>query len=53
MVHRVIREVDRGEPLVVEEVEMRDETLEELERRIHEVEHRIIVKGAKKVLEEQ
>lgn len=51
MVHRVIAEVDRGEPLVVEEIEMRDETLEELEARIHTVEHRIIVQGARKMLE--
>ena len=38
MVHRVVREVDRGEPLVVREVEMREgESLEALEGRIHEV----------------
>ncbi|EIW70068.1 hypothetical protein TREMEDRAFT_73716 [Tremella mesenterica DSM 1558] len=52
MVHRVVREVDRGEPLVVREIEMRvGESQEELEKRIHEVEHEIIVEGAKKVLE--
>lgn len=37
MVHRVVAEVDRGEPLVVREIEMKDETLEQLEQRIHEV----------------
>lgn len=38
MVHRVVKEVDRGEPLVVREVEMREgESLEQLEARIHEV----------------
>ena len=53
MVHRVVAEVDRGEPLIVREVEMRKgETLEQLEARIHEVEHEIIVEGAKKVLDE-
>lgn len=53
MVHRVIREVDRGEPLIVREIPIRkDETLEQLEDRIHEVEHQIIVEGAKLVLEE-
>ena len=38
MVHRVVREVDRGEPLVVREMEMRDgDSLQDLEARIHEV----------------
>ena len=53
MVHRVVAEVDRGEPLIVREVEIRKgQTLEQLEARIHEVEHQIIVEGAKKVLDE-
>lgn len=40
MVHRVVKEVDRGEPLVVREIGMREgETLEQLEKRIHEVSH--------------
>lgn len=53
MVHRVIREVDRGEPLVVREIPIRkDDTLQQLEERIHEVEHEIIVEGARLVLEE-
>ena len=52
MVHRVIKEVDRGQPLVVREIEMRHgETLEQLEGRIHEVEHEIIVEGAKLILQ--
>lgn len=38
MVHRVVREVDRGQPLVVRDVDMREEdTLEQLQARIHEV----------------
>lgn len=37
MVHRVVVEVDRGEPLVVRDVEIKpDDTLETLEARIHE-----------------
>lgn len=39
MVHRVVAEVDRGEPLVVREIAMKDETLEQLENRIHEASH--------------
>ncbi|WVQ97131.1 hypothetical protein IAU59_004241 [Kwoniella sp. CBS 9459] len=53
MVHRVVAEVDRGEPLVVRKVEIKKEDkVEDLEARIHEVEHQIIVEGAKLVLEE-
>jgi phosphoribosylglycinamide formyltransferase len=38
MVHRVVKEVDRGEPLVVRDIIIREgESLEELETRIHEV----------------
>lgn len=38
MVHRVVAEVDAGEPLVVREVECREgESLEALEERMHEV----------------
>jgi phosphoribosylglycinamide formyltransferase len=53
MVHRVVAEVDRGKPVCVREVEMRKgETLEQLEERIHAVEHGLIVEGARTVLEE-
>jgi phosphoribosylglycinamide formyltransferase len=46
MLRYVISEVDRGEPILVREVEFRSgESLEELEERIHEVEHEIIVAG--------
>lgn len=52
MVHKVIKEVDRGEPLVVREVPIKQgETLEQLEARIHEVEHQIIVEGARLILQ--
>jgi phosphoribosylglycinamide formyltransferase len=68
MVHRVVAEVDRGEPLVVREIPMtKGESKEDLESKIHQVclmsdhatvtdtlqiEHEIIVEGAKKVLAE-
>jgi phosphoribosylglycinamide formyltransferase len=55
MIHYCIAEVDMGEPILVEEIECREgESLEQLEDRIHEVEHILIVKAtglvAKKVL---
>ncbi|KAI5849581.1 formyl transferase [Morchella snyderi] len=51
MVHWVIGEVDRGEPIVVREVEMvAGESLEELEERIHKVEHVEIVNGTRMAL---
>jgi phosphoribosylglycinamide formyltransferase len=53
MIHEVIAEVDAGEPIVTREVELRQgEELEELERRMHEVEHGLIVEGTRKVLGE-
>ncbi|ODO07322.1 phosphoribosylglycinamide formyltransferase [Cryptococcus wingfieldii CBS 7118] len=53
MVHRVVAEVDRGEPLLVREVEIKQEDkLEDLEERIHGVEHGIIVDGARLILEQ-
>ena len=38
MVHRVVKEVDRGEPVVIRQLRMeKDETLHDLEERIHQV----------------
>ncbi|KAG8928317.1 hypothetical protein FRC01_006132, partial [Tulasnella sp. 417] len=52
MVHYVVQEVDRGEPIVVKEIELKQgESLEDLEARIHQVEHVAIVEATKKVLE--
>ncbi|KAK0522499.1 Bifunctional purine biosynthetic protein ADE5,7 [Tilletia horrida] len=56
MVHRVIAEVDRGEPVLVEEIELGDkrevvDSVEALATLIHAVEHRLIVRGARAVLE--
>jgi len=53
MVHRVVREVDRGEPVVTREVPVeKGEPIEEFEKRLHKVEWEIIVLAAAKVLEE-
>lgn len=53
MIHEVVAEVDAGRAIVVEEVEMREgETLEELEGRMHKVEHGLIIEGTRKTLKE-
>jgi phosphoribosylglycinamide formyltransferase len=52
MVHEVIKEVDEGKWIVMEEVALKkDESLEELEERIHGVEHELIVRGTRMALE--
>jgi phosphoribosylglycinamide formyltransferase len=52
MVHEVVAEVDRGTPVIVREIDCREgESLEDLEARIHEVEHIIIVQGAREMLQ--
>jgi len=51
MVHRVIKEVDRGEPLIVKEVPIEEnDTLETFEERLHKVEWSIIVEATAKAL---
>ncbi|KAG6844592.1 hypothetical protein H0H87_005608 [Tephrocybe sp. NHM501043] len=53
MVHRVVKDVDRGEPLIVREVPItKGEPIEAFEERIHKAEHEIIVQAAAKVLAE-
>ena len=53
MVHFVIAEVDRGQPILVEKVDCRaGDSLEDLENRIHGVEHVLLVRAAAKVLRE-
>ena len=53
MVHRVVREVDRGQPIIVREVEIKEsEPIEEFEERLHKVEWEIIVQATAKVLGE-
>ncbi|KAF1831470.1 phosphoribosylglycinamide formyltransferase [Decorospora gaudefroyi] len=52
MIHEVIAEVDAGEAVVTQEVELREgESLEALEERMHGVEHGLIVEGTRRVLE--
>ncbi|KAH9857911.1 phosphoribosylglycinamide formyltransferase [Lenzites betulinus] len=53
MVHRVVKEVDRGEPVLVREVEIKPgEPIEAFEERLHQVEWKLIVEGTAKVLDE-
>ncbi|KAG5931182.1 hypothetical protein E4U59_000503 [Claviceps monticola] len=52
MAHYVIDEVDRGEPILVQEIEWKGEGLEELKERIHVHEHQLIVKAAAKVVQQ-
>lgn len=53
MVHRVVKDVDRGEPLIVRQVPiLKGEPVEAFEERLHKVEHEIIVEAAAKVLDE-
>ncbi|KAG6840714.1 hypothetical protein C0991_004857 [Blastosporella zonata] len=53
MVHRVVKDVDRGEPLIVREVPIsKGEPIEAFEERLHKAEHEIIVQAAAKVLAE-
>jgi len=52
IVHRVIKEVDRGEPVIIREVDMyKGEKIETFEERLHKIEWEIIVQGANKVLD--
>jgi phosphoribosylglycinamide formyltransferase len=52
MVHRVVKEVDRGEPIVVREVLMKEgESFEDFEARMHEAERQVIVEATAKVLD--
>jgi phosphoribosylglycinamide formyltransferase len=54
MIHYVIHEVDMGEPLVVTKVPLehpRDDKLDDLEERIHGIEHEAIVEGTRLAIE--
>lgn len=51
MIHRVIPELDAGKPVVVREVELKEgESLDELEERIHKIEHEAIVDAVEVVV---
>lgn len=53
MVHRVVKEVDRGEPLIQKRVEVvKGEAIEAYEERLHKVEWEIIVEATRMVLDE-
>lgn len=52
MIHRVIPELDAGEPVVVRNVEIKQgEPIEDLETRIHQVEHDAIVEAVRRVVD--
>lgn len=52
VIHYVIEEVDLGEPIIVKEISMEEgESIEDLETRIHKVEHAAIVEGTNLALE--
>ncbi|KIJ52367.1 hypothetical protein M422DRAFT_25988 [Sphaerobolus stellatus SS14] len=53
MVHQVVKEVDRGAPILVREIPFREgETKEEFEKRLHGIEWEVIVEATRKVLDE-
>lgn len=46
MIHYVIAEVDRGEPILVQKIKIEEgESLQDLEQKIHGYEHELIVKA--------
>ncbi|KAH6609789.1 hypothetical protein Trco_003135 [Trichoderma cornu-damae] len=51
MAHYVVLEVDRGEPIVTQEVEWHGEELEEFKEKMHSHEHKLIVDATAKVVE--
>ncbi|KAJ7749028.1 phosphoribosylglycinamide formyltransferase [Mycena maculata] len=53
MVHRVVKDVDRGEPLIVREIPFtKEDTLDDFAKRLHMVEWDIIVEASKQVLDQ-
>ena len=54
MVHRVVKQVDAGQPILTREVPFREgESKEEFETRLHGVEWDVIVQATKEVLEQR
>lgn len=54
MVHRVIAEVDQGEPILVRELDLlKDELCDEYETRVHKLEHVAIVEATNIMIEER
>lgn len=52
MAHYVIDEVDRGTPILVQEVEWEGEELEAFKEKMHVYEHVLIVKATSKVVQD-
>ncbi|KAI5951772.1 ade5 [Candida jiufengensis] len=53
MIHKVITEVDKGEPILVKELDLiKGESLEQYEERVHQIEHIAIVEGTNKIINE-
>ena len=53
MVHEVVRDVDRGRPILTRKVEMvKGESVEALEARMHEVEHKLIVEATQLLVDD-
>ncbi|KAK9728454.1 Bifunctional purine biosynthetic protein ADE5,7 [Basidiobolus ranarum] len=53
MVHKVIPAVDRGLPILTQEIPiLPEDSLEDLEERIHSIEHKLLPAGIKKFLSE-
>ena len=51
MIHYVIEEVDRGEPILIQEIECKNgEDLHQLQERFHAQEHELIVNATAKVV---
>ncbi|KAL8836364.1 MAG: hypothetical protein Q9170_002937 [Blastenia crenularia] len=52
MVHYVISEIDAGEPLVIKELDVgKEETCEQLEERMHQIEWQAIVQGVQIIVQ--
>lgn len=53
MIHRVIAEVDKGDPILVKELVLKkEESLEDYEQRVHDAEHIAIVEGSNIILKD-
>lgn len=52
MAHYVIVEVDRGEPILVQEVKWEGEDLDQFKEKMHSHEHELIVNATAKVVGE-
>ena len=51
MIHYVLEEVDRGEPILIQELECRkDEGLHQFQERFHVQEHELIVNATAKIV---